>query len=71
MKKKRLGKTGLMVTPVGMGGIPIMRLNMSEAAKVVRGVLDLGINFIDTAYYTRIVRKKSVWVLKEKIDMMW
>lgn len=50
MRKKRLGKTNLMVTPVGMGSIPIMRLNKGEAVKVVGGVLDLGINFIDTAY---------------------
>lgn len=30
MRKKRLGKTNLMVTPVGMGGIPIMRLRKKE-----------------------------------------
>ena len=41
MRKKRLGRTDLMVSPVGMGGIPIMRLSKSEAVMVVRGVLDL------------------------------
>jgi len=66
MKKKRLGKTDLMVTPVGMGGIPIMRLNMSEAAKVVRGVLDLGINFIDTAYVYQDSEEKIGLGLKGK-----
>lgn len=50
MEKKRLGQSGLMVSPVGMGGIPIMRLGRTDAARVVRGVLDLGVNFIDTAY---------------------
>jgi predicted aldo/keto reductase-like oxidoreductase len=32
-----------------LGGIPIERLSAPEAVKVVRGVIDLGINFIDTA----------------------
>ncbi len=50
MERKSLGKTNLMVTSVGMGAIPITRLNKTEAAKVVRGVLEMGVNFIDTAY---------------------
>ena len=37
MRKKRLGKTNLMVTPVGMGGIPIMRLRKKERGKPYRG----------------------------------
>jgi len=49
MKTFRLGKTGLMVTPVGFGGIPIQRLTESEAVKVVQRCLDLGLNFFDTA----------------------
>ena len=49
MRKVRLGKTGLMVTRVGFGGIPIMRCSREEAVAVLRRALDLGINFIDTA----------------------
>lgn len=49
MERVRLGKTSLMVSRVGLGGIPIMRLNKEEAIKVVQKALDLGINFIDTA----------------------
>lgn len=49
MQKIRLGQTGLMVTRVGFGGIPIQRLPESEAIKVIRKAIDLGINFIDTA----------------------
>jgi len=45
----RLGKTGLMVSAVGLGGIPIQRCKEEEATKVVRRCLDLGVNFIDTA----------------------
>jgi predicted aldo/keto reductase-like oxidoreductase len=45
----RLGKTGLMVSRVGMGGIPLQRPTEDEAIQIVHRALDLGINFIDTA----------------------
>ncbi len=49
MDKIEFGKTGLMVSKVGFGGIPIQRLSKQEAVDVVKKVLDLGVNFIDTA----------------------
>ena len=49
MERVRLGKTSLMVSRVGLGGIPIMRLSKEEGIKVVQKALDLGVNFIDTA----------------------
>jgi len=49
MRKVQLGKTGLMVTQLGFGGIPIQRLDERDAIAVVTRCLDLGINFIDTA----------------------
>jgi predicted aldo/keto reductase-like oxidoreductase len=49
VKKVRFGKSGLMVTEVAFGGIPIMRLTKDEAVQVVRDIIDLGVNFIDTA----------------------
>ncbi len=49
MDKIRLGKTGLEVTRVGFGGIPIQRLTEAEAIKVVHRVIDLGLTYIDTA----------------------
>lgn len=49
MEKVRLGKTGLMVSRVGFGGIPIQRLSEQQAVEVVRHCLELGITFIDTA----------------------
>jgi aryl-alcohol dehydrogenase-like predicted oxidoreductase len=50
MKTVRLGKTGLEVSRVGMGGIPIQRPPLDEAVRVIQRALDLGVNFIDTAY---------------------
>jgi predicted aldo/keto reductase-like oxidoreductase len=49
MEKIKLGKTGMMVTRLGFGGIPIQRLSESEAVKVVSRCLELGINYLDTA----------------------
>ncbi len=49
MKTVTLGKTGLRVSRVGMGGIPITRPQENEAIKVIQRALDLGVNFFDTA----------------------
>ena len=49
MDKIRLGKTGLMATRLGFGGIPIQRDSEEDAISVVRRCLDLGVNYIDTA----------------------
>jgi len=49
MEKIKLGKTGMMVTRLGFGGIPIQRLNEADAVKVVSKCLDLGLNYFDTA----------------------
>jgi aryl-alcohol dehydrogenase-like predicted oxidoreductase len=49
MKNMRLGQTGLVVSRVGMGGIPIQRPPLDEAVKLIQRALDLGINFIDTS----------------------
>lgn len=49
MKTVRLGKTGLKVSRIGFGGIPITRPTEEEAIKVVRRAIDLGVNLFDTA----------------------
>lgn len=49
MEKVRLGKTDMMVSKLGFGGIPIQRVSEEEAVAVVRRCLELGITFIDTA----------------------
>jgi predicted aldo/keto reductase-like oxidoreductase len=49
VRQVRLGRTGLNVSRLGFGGIPIQRLGEAEAVDVVRGCLDLGVTFVDTA----------------------
>lgn len=49
MKEIRLGKTGLTVSRIGLGGIPIQRVSADEGVAVVRRCLDLGVTFLDTA----------------------
>jgi predicted aldo/keto reductase-like oxidoreductase len=49
MEKVRFGRTGLQVSRVAFGGIPIQRLSFEDAVKVVRGTIELGVNFLDTA----------------------
>jgi predicted aldo/keto reductase-like oxidoreductase len=49
MEKIRLGKTNLMVSRIGFGGIPIQMPSEEAAVRIVKSCLDLGINFIDTS----------------------
>ena len=58
MEKVRLGKTGLEVTRLGWGSIPIQRVSEEEAISVVKAVVEMGVDFLDTArsYTTSEVR---------------
>lgn len=49
MQTMKLGSTGLEVSRIGFGGIPIQRLTEDEAVRVVRRCLELGVTFFDTA----------------------
>jgi uncharacterized protein len=49
MRYIMLGKTGLDVSEVGFGGIPIIRLSTAEAVMVLRRAYDKGITLFDTA----------------------
>jgi predicted aldo/keto reductase-like oxidoreductase len=71
VKSVLLGKTGLEVSRVGIGGIPLNRPSEKEAIKVVQRALDLGVNFIDTAngyacfnlitlFRTQVLKKSSL-----------
>ena len=49
MEYVTLGKTGLRVSRLGLGGIPIQRVDAEAAKKLLDAVEAAGINFIDSA----------------------
>jgi len=49
MKYRLLGKTGMKVSTIGFGGIPIIQVSMADSIKLLNKALDMGINFFDTA----------------------
>ena len=49
MEKVRLGRTNLYVNQLGWGGIPIQRVNEQEAVSVIKAVIDMGVELVDTA----------------------
>lgn len=44
-----LGKTGLKISRLGFGGIPIQRIDAEGTKKLIHKLVDAGINYIDTA----------------------
>ena len=44
-----LGKTGLKISRLGFGGIPIQRIDAEGTKKVIRQIHEAGVNYIDTA----------------------
>jgi predicted aldo/keto reductase-like oxidoreductase len=49
MQKRRLGRTGLEISAVGFGGIPIIARPRTEAERVIRYAYEKGITYFDTA----------------------
>ncbi|MFQ6134116.1 MAG: aldo/keto reductase [Armatimonadota bacterium] len=66
LNKRTLGRTGLEVTEVGLGGIPIIRVPFERAVKITHRALDLGINYIDTARAYRDSEAKIGEVMKTR-----
>ncbi|MBR5122740.1 MAG: aldo/keto reductase, partial [Anaerotignum sp.] len=44
-----LGKTGLKISRMGFGGIPIQRVDAAVTRKLMEMMAEKGINYIDTA----------------------
>lgn len=75
MKYTTLGKTGLKVSVVGLGGIPVQRTDREGAAKVVAACMEQGINYLDTArgytvseeYFGEAIKgHRDQWILATK-----
>jgi predicted aldo/keto reductase-like oxidoreductase len=58
MEKVRLGRTELKVTKLGWGGIPINRVSEEEAVSTLQGIVEMGVDLLDTARgYTNSERR--------------
>ena len=49
MEYVTLGKTGLKVSKMGLGGIPVQRIDAEGTRKLVCKMAEEGVNYIDTA----------------------
>lgn len=67
IEKRKLGKTGLNVTMLGLGCAQIGSIrNFKQAVKIVETAIDLGINYIDTASTYGDSEKKVGEVMKSR-----
>ena len=49
MEYRIFGKTGLKISRVGLGGIPIQRIDAEGTRELVHRLMEAGVNYIDTA----------------------
>lgn len=49
MEYRVLGKTGLKISHMGLGGIPIQRIDAEGTRALLRQMMEAGVNYIDTA----------------------
>ena len=49
MEYRILGKSGLKISRLGFGGIPIQRIEAGDTKPLMRQLLEAGVNYIDTA----------------------
>lgn len=75
MKYQALGKTGLNVSVIGFGGIPIQRIGQEAVTSLLNRAREAGINFIDSArgytvseqmIGTALLGRRDQWILSTK-----
>lgn len=49
MRSRRLGRTNLMVSEIGFGGIPIQRISQEEVNDIIKACHSQGVRFVDSA----------------------
>ena len=49
MQYRTLGKTGLKISALGFGGIPIQRIDPEKTKILMHQMMEAGVNYIDTA----------------------
>ena len=67
MEKRNFGRTGLSVTALGYGAMELRHVDNTQADRLLNGVLDAGINFIDTAEMYPVPPKAETYSATESI----
>jgi len=49
MEYRILGKTGLKISRMGFGGIPIQKIDEEGTRKLLHEMMEMGVNYIDSA----------------------
>ena len=49
MEYRALGRTGLQISPMGLGGIPVQRIDAEGTKQLLQKLVVAGVNYIDTA----------------------
>jgi predicted aldo/keto reductase-like oxidoreductase len=71
IQKVRLGRTNLRVTRLGWGGIPIQRPEEQEAVSVIKAVVEMGVDLLDTARaYTNSERRIGLALEQVKVPVV-
>ena len=68
MRVVTLGKSGIKVSAVGLGGIQFSKITRKEVRKVIHSALGLGINFLETAHSYFDSEEKIAATLKGRRD---
>lgn len=71
MPTRPLGRTGFQVSAMALGGVMYNFLDDDEAAAVVHRAIDLGVNYIDTAYGYKDSEQKIGLVMAERRDEVY
>ena len=70
MEYVTLGKTGLSISRIGFGGIPIQKIDAEGTKVLMQKLVEEGVNYIDTARgYT--VSEEFLGFALEGINLFW
>ena len=68
MEYRVLGKTGLTISALGFGGIPIQRIAAAGTAALMRKVMEAGVNYVDSARGYTVSEEYLGYALKGSRD---
>ena len=70
MEYRILGKTGLKISRLGFGGIPIQRIDAEGTKALMHKLKDAGVNYIDTARGYTVSEEYLGYALEGIRDML-